>query len=420
VGAGAVEPVTIRQIQAEIERHIAEASARQGGFYKFSVAGKNYNFKLVRVHTEYLSRLGPERCFACVDLVDEKGDVYDVDFFLEGKLGRMRVTEETLHKLNGIPFYTWEQTQDRSWQRVPVEGAPPKLLGVVHGEDRFEFRYRARIPKITGSARLWMPLPQSDAFQTVEPLGLSAPVPHRILDDANYGNKAYYLELGPGDGDTWVEARYKVRRVEKAAYPAPSGEDLEKYLKPERLVPASEQFLSIARDVTAGKVGDLVRARAVYDHVIDRMRYMKYGTGWGKGDAVYACDIKTGNCSDFHAYFTGVARAAGIPARFAVGAAIPSERDEGGIDGYHCWAEFYAEGKWWPVDVSEADKYSSLATYYFGHHPANRVELSRGRDLAFDPAPQSGPVNLLAYPVFEADGRPVKAEVQFSFRRLEG
>ncbi len=87
------------------------------------------------------------------------------------------------------------------------------------------------------------------------------------------------------------------------------------------------------------------------------------------------------------------------------------------MDGYHCWAEFYADGKWWPVDISEGDKYSSLATYYFGHHPANRFELSHGRDLVVDPLTASGPINFLAYPVLEVDGKPAKAEVTFSFVR---
>jgi transglutaminase-like putative cysteine protease len=416
--AGYAQGISIVQIQAEIERHIADSSARTGGFYRFSENGKNYNFKLVRVHTEYLSRLGPRRCFACVDLVDEKGDVYDVDFFLQGDPGSMVVTESTLHKLNGIPSYTWQQTPDNSWKRVPVEGAPSHLLGVIHGRDQFEFRYRVELPKIEKTARLWMPLPQSDDYQTVERAGLWSNSHPRVLEDSNYANQAYFFELGPADSGAWIEVRWKVRRVEKSAYAAPAA-GLEKYLKPENLVPNSEEFLSIARQVTQGKTGDMVRARAIYDHTIDRMRYMKYGTGWGKGDAVYACNARTGNCSDYHAYFIGVARAAGIPARFAVGAAIPSERDEGGIDGYHCWAEFYAEGKWWPVDVSEADKYSSLATYYFGHHPANRIELSRGRDLVFDPGPKAGTVNLLAYPVFETeDGSQQKLKVEFSFQRL--
>jgi len=69
------------------------------------------------------------------------------------------------------------------------------------------------------------------------------------------------------------------------------------------------------------------------------------------------------------------------------------------------------------VDISEANKYSSLSTYYFGHHPANRIELSRGRDLVVEPGPVSGPINFLAYPVLEIDGQPVKVKVNFSFKR---
>jgi len=105
--------------------------------------------------------------------------------------------------------------------------------------------------------------------------------------------------------------------------------------------------------------------------------------------------------------------------RFAIGASIPSERNDGGIDGYHCWAEFYADGQWWPVDISEANKYSRLATYYFGRHPANRIELSRGRDLVVEPGPKSGPINFLAYPVLEVDGVLVRAEVLFGFFRKQ-
>ena len=112
-----------------------------------------------------------------------------------------------------------------------------------------------------------------------------------------------------------------------------------------------------------------------------------------------------------------LARAAGIPARFAIGASIPSERNDGGIDGYHCWAEFFAEGKWWPVDISEADKYKLLSPYYFGRQPANRIELSRGRDLVVEPGPSSGPISFLAYPILEVAGKTEIVKPSFSFRR---
>lgn len=408
--------VITADIQAGIERNIEEQVRLGGGYFKLPFRNHELRLKLVRVHTEYLSKMGPRRYFACVDLVDISGDVYDVDFFLAGDPAAMKVTETTVHKINGQPFYAWEQKSDGTWQRLPLKEASEGLLGVIRDRDEFEFLYRATLPQITGSARMWLPLAASDSFQTVEVKSIQAPGKQSILPEREHANRVLFLELGPEDSGKNVEIRYQVRRLEKAAYAAPAP-DQGKYLNPERLVPTHEDFRRIAEQVVQGKKGDLVRARALYDHVIDRMRYIKYGDGWGKGDAVYACNARTGNCTDFHSYFIALARAVGIPARFAIGAAIPSERNEGGIDGYHCWAEFFAEGKWWPVDISEGNKYTSLATYYFGHHPANRFELSRGRDLVVEPGPASGPINFLAYPVLEIGGKPVKVAVQFSFKR---
>ncbi|MHC4328634.1 MAG: transglutaminase-like domain-containing protein, partial [Planctomycetota bacterium] len=255
-----------------------------------------------------------------------------------------------------------------------------------------------------------------DAFQTAEVTSIEAPGHREILHEPEHGNRVLFLTLGPADSGKTIEIRSQIQRREKAVY-ADQTPAAGQYLDPERLVPADERFNSIAEKVVEGKNGDLVRARALYDHVIDRMRYMKFGSGWGKGDAVYACDARTGNCTDFHSYFIALSRAVGIPARFAIGAAIPSARNSGGIDGYHCWAEFYTDGRWWPVDISEGDKCSSLSTYYFGHHPANRVELSRGRDLVLEPGPASGPINFLAYPVLEISGKPANVKVEFSFKR---
>jgi hypothetical protein len=328
----------------------------------------------------------------------------------------MTVTETTVHKLNGKPFYVWKQLRDGTWQRVPAKNAPPELLGVIKGSDRFEFIYRAKLPKIQGSASMWLPMPETDSFQTVKIKSIDAPGGQEILWDREYGNRVLLLKLGSEDSGETIEIRFTVQRIEKSVY-AEDVPSLEKYLKPEKLVPVDGRFSSIAEEVVRGKTGDLVRARALYDHTIGRMRYMKYGSGWGKGDAVYACDSRTGNCTDFHSYFIALARSVGIPARFAIGVSIPSERNSGGIDGYHCWAEFYTDGRWWPVDISEGNKCSSLSTYFFGHHPANRIELSRGRDLVVEPGPASGPINFLAYPVLEIEGKPAKAKVEFLFER---
>lgn len=403
-------------IQAGIEKHIEEQCRLGDGYFELPFDERVLKLKLVRVHVEYLANLGPEYHFACVDLADTDGEVYDVDFFMKGKPGEMTVTETTIHKINGQPLYTWEQKKDRTWHRVPVENASTHLLGVIEDRDEFEFYYHVTLPEISETARIWIPIATSDKYQKIEITAIKTPGEHSFFDERQNGNRILYQELGPEASNKAIEINYKVERIEKAAY-ADSVSELDKYLTPDRLVPLNDEFRSIANKVVEGKKGELVRARALYDHVIERMSYKKVGSQYGKGDAVYACDSRFGNCTDFHSYFIAIARSVNIPARFAIGAPIPSARNEGGISGYHCWAEFYAEGKWWPVDISEGDKYSSLATYYFGHHPANRIELSRGRDLVVKPSPSSGPINFLAYPLLEIGGKQTKTKVKFSFKR---
>ncbi len=289
--------------------------------------------------------------------------------------------------------------------------------GIIKGADQFEFVYRVKLPEIKGEARVWLPLAKTDAFQTVTEEELNIPMKWEKVQDRDYGNDICVLYPQPSDSGKTVEVRYRVVRKEKAAYPASSAETA-RYLRPEKLVPINETFRTLAQKAAAGKNDDLERAKALYDHVMGRMRYDKSGTGWGRGDAVYACDARTGNCSDFHAYFIALARSIGIPARFAIGATIPADKNEGTIDGYHCWAEFLADGRWVPVDISEAWKNPTLADYYFGHNPANRFELTKGRDLVVDPEPASGPINFLAYPLLEMNGEVVKPETTFMFRRI--
>ncbi len=289
--------------------------------------------------------------------------------------------------------------------------------GIIKGADQFEFVYRVKLPEIKGEARVWIPLAKTDAFQTVTQEELSIPVKWEKVQDRDYANDICVLYPQAADSGKTIELKYRVVRKEKAAYPA-DGTDTTRYLRPETLVPVNETFRTLASKAVAGKKDDLERAKALYDHVIGRMRYDKSGTGWGRGDALYACDVHTGNCSDFHAYFIALARSVGIPARFAIGATIPADKNEGTIDGYHCWAEFFAGKRWVPVDISEAWKNPKLADYYFGHNPANRFELTKGRDLMVDPEPASGPINFLAYPLLEMNGEVVKPETTFTFRRI--
>jgi transglutaminase-like putative cysteine protease len=288
---------------------------------------------------------------------------------------------------------------------------------IIKGSDEFEFVYRVTLPQIEGEARLWIPLARSDAFQTVTAEKIEIPISWEKVHDRDYGNDICVLHPRASDSGKAIELRYLVVRREKTAYLA-GEKNPARFLGPEKLVPVNATFKTIAQEAAAAKRTDLERAKALYYHVLARMRYDKSGRGWGRGDAIYACDAKTGNCTDFHAYFIALARSIGIPARFAIGATIPAGKNEGVIDGYHCWAEFFADSRWVPVDISEAWKHPELAEYYFGHNPANRLELTKGRDLIVNPAPASGPINFLVYPLLEMNGRTLQPETSFAFRRI--
>jgi hypothetical protein len=139
---------------------------------------------------------------------------------------------------------------------------------------------------------------------------------------------------------------------------------------------------------------------------------------FGNGNSIYACDIGVGNCTDYHSYFMSLSRTLGIPSRFHMGFSIP-DNDFGPIEGYHCWADFYKEGKgWYPIDISEADKDSNRVNYFFGTVCNNRVEMIVGRDFILD-GYEKNPINLFIYPLLEIDDKKSNRFVKsFSYKKL--
>jgi transglutaminase-like putative cysteine protease len=251
---------------------------------------------------------------------------------------------------------------------------------------------------------------------------INAPAPVTFGRETRFGNQSLHIRADRPQAPLQITLIIEATRRENAGHQASlSAEDRRIDLAPESLVPLDGPIRELAASTTKGLTTDEEKARAIYDKVTNMMRYDKSGIGWGRGDALYACDAKRGNCTDFHALLIGVARSAGIPARFAIGLPIPEAGRSDEISGYHCWAELYVGGRGWiPVDSSEASKNPAKREYYFGHHDENRLEFSRGRDLRLVP-PQQGPsLNFFVYPYAEVDGRPHEAiDHKFTFTDRE-
>jgi transglutaminase-like putative cysteine protease len=298
-----------------------------------------------------------------------------------------------------------------------------------------EFTYQTDLTGINPKAHrvvAWIPLPREDRFQQVSAVSIESPAHVEVVNQPIGGNRLVYLSApAPPSGSIPVTIRFKVRRVEESANiekaqaktREPTGGVFASYLSPDRLVPINGQIKLVS--AKAGDPGGSAyeQAWAIYNYVIANMSYDKSGTGWGRGDAIYACNVKRGNCTDFHSLFIAIARSRGIPARFTIGFPLGAPSGGGTISGYHCWAEFYAGGQWVPVDASEAWKHPQLRQYYFGHVDANRVAFTMGRDLVLKPHQTGEPVNFLIYPYVEVDGKPLPQEQitnRFTYAALGG
>jgi transglutaminase-like putative cysteine protease len=285
----------------------------------------------------------------------------------------------------------------------------------------FQLTYQATIRDIPRDAKTleaWVPLPQTDLNQNVHQISIDAPAPVTLGREPRFGNQSLHVRVDRPKAPVQITLNIEATRRENAGHRASlSALDRKIQLAPEPLVPLDGPIRELAVSTTKGLRTDEEKARAIYDKVTSMMRYDKSGAGWGRGDALYACDAKRGNCTDFHALLIGMARSTGIPARFAIGLPIPESGRSGEIPGYHCWAELYVDGRGWiPVDSSEASKYPAKREYYFGHHDENRLEFSRGRDLRLVPSQQGPALNFFVYAYAEVDGRSHEAvDHKFTF-----
>ena len=268
------------------------------------------------------------------------------------------------------------------------------------------------IPPGLEKVDVWIPLPSTRGAQQVSARTIDSPYRWTLHRDP-FGNEYAHASIANPPATVATRVTFHLARREQLfAAPAErksSAFEISRSLAPDRLVTLSPRVKKLADEITAGKATAVEQARAIYDYVVASMKYDKTTPGWGMGDTERACDVGKGNCTDFHSLFMSLARAKDIPARFMIG--FPMTSAENRISGYHCWAEFWVNGRGWiPVDASDASKSSdsALREYLFGSLDANRVQFTTGRDLTLNP-PTREPLNFFIYPHAEAAGKEVGA-----------
>jgi len=284
------------------------------------------------------------------------------------------------------------------------------------------------IPSNSNHVEIWLPVPKSDEHQTIKDIKIISDYPYSFQNDPEYNNLILKV-VGNTEipESVTVSMEFMVTRVvnrvldrSKNRIDSTNLKMLQRYLLPDQLVPIDGIIEQEAQKVVHFEMTEIQKARVLYDQVVSSMTYDKTGSGWGQGDAIYACNARTGNCTDFHSLFIGMARASGIPSRFVIGFSIPREKRQGDIPGYHCWAEFYIkELGWVPIDASEASKYVENRNFFFGNLDANRIQFTIGRDIMLEPNSDIQPLNYFIYPYVNIDDKTyTDVEHQFSFKNF--
>lgn len=278
--------------------------------------------------------------------------------------------------------------------------------------------YLTGIPKNAKLINVWIPIPATDDRQSVKLVSVSEPN-GTFTTETKYGNKMYHLQYYPGREallDTVkivfsYELVLNEKTVEEAKQLAPlpkvdPGGKFQVYLKGNRLIPLKGPIIEL-RDAMELPEQPIIAAKRVYENLISSMVYNYKAPGAGLGDAIWACDSKTGDCSDYHSVFIGVCRAAGIPADHEFGIPLRPSRPNLPIRDWHCWAKFWVSGPGWiTIDASEADKHPELKEYLFGTLSSDYLTLSHGRDVDMMPKQKGAPLNIFADPYAELDGKP--------------
>lgn len=117
----AAKPVGTADIDKAIRAHIEEKSKKNNGSFpvKDDVLKKTWALTLDKVHTDKLTQLDAKTSFACVDFTADDGTKVDVDFFLKSKSEKLEVSDTSVHKINGVARYNYQQ-EGGFWKRVAL------------------------------------------------------------------------------------------------------------------------------------------------------------------------------------------------------------------------------------------------------------------------------------------------------------
>src|SRR6185436_6201046 len=218
---------------------------------------------------------------------------------------------------------------------------------------------------------------------------------------------------------------------------------LNRYRESSNLVRTDGIVKKTSQQITKGVDGDVEKARAIYEWIVENTFRDPKARGCGVGDI--RAMLETGNlggkCADLNALYVGLARSAGLPARDVYGLrVVKSEfgyRSLGAgtpnvTRAQHCRAEVFLTGFGWvPVDPADVRKVvleekaqpvtladpvvPPVRAKLFGAWEMNWLAYNEAHDLKL-PGSGGAPVAFFMYPQAETGGNRLDSLDPDNFR----
>ncbi|WP_353475678.1 transglutaminase-like domain-containing protein (plasmid) [Salipiger sp. H15] len=306
---------------------------------------------------------------------------------------------------------------------------------------RFEITTRVAIPADGKPVQAWIPVPsvnEAEWMKSEAPSFTGNADSAELKTDPESGAQFVHAIWNGGQPSAELEVaavvstRDRATDLDKPGQGATLSEaERAHYTAPTRLIPTDGIVKATSDMITAEADGDLAKARAIYEWVVESTERNPETRGCGIGDVASMLEMGdlTGKCADLNALYVGLARAAGLPARDVYGLRVaPSafgykSLGAGSSDvtkSQHCRAEVFLDGYGWvavdPADVRKVmleeppkdlalddPKVRAVRAALFGAWEGNWAGFNFGHDVVL-PGSSRDSVGFLMYPQAEIDG----------------
>jgi transglutaminase-like putative cysteine protease len=286
----------------------------------------------------------------------------------------------------------------------------------------------------TFATKAWIPLPTFAAGDWQRPGATNWTGNAKRVErarDPKYGAEMLVVDWAADQQNPMIEVTTQVQAQNRSVRPghasvAPLSDDERRLnISATALLPVDGLVKETADGIVRGKTGDIDKARALYDWVVENTFRNPTARGCGIGDVSWM--LRTGNlngkCADLNALYVAMARSVGLPARDVYGIRVaPSAFGFKALGAgstnvtkaQHCRAEVWLSASGWtpvdpadvrkvvleepPTNLSMADlKVMAARKTLFGAWEGNWLAFNTAHDVKL-PGSSEEPLPFLMYP----------------------